>query len=139
MVVDAAAERLSDGSRQYGLADLIGGVRRAVDAWRSLPEEQWRVTPEAARLLRRWRRRRFAGLRPFFRQTEAAETAIWLAEAAPRAAAGKRILDRLEAASPAMGEADESRPVVVARGVPYPRREGGAAELLRPAERGLFR
>ncbi len=62
MVLDAAAERLSDGNRQYDLADLIGGVRRAVDAWRSLPEEQWRVTPETARLLRHWRSRRFAGL-----------------------------------------------------------------------------
>ena len=99
MVFDAAAERLSDGNRQYDLADLIGGVRRAVDAWRSLPEEQWRVTPETARLLRHWRSHRFAGLRPFFCQMEAAETAIWLTEAAPRAAAGKRILDRLEAAS----------------------------------------
>lgn len=43
------------------------------------------------------------------------------------------------AASLAMGEADEGRPIVVARGVPYPRREGSAAELLRPAEHDLFR
>ena len=99
IVFDEAAERISDGDRQYDLADLIGGVRRAVDAWRSLPEEQWRVTPETARLLRHWRSHRFAGLRPFFCQVEAAETAIWLTEAAPRAAAGRRIVERLEAAS----------------------------------------
>ena len=99
MVFDAAAERISDENRQYDLADLIGGVRRAVDAWRNLPEEQWRVTPETARLLRHWRSHRFAGLRPFFCQVEAAETAIWLTEAAPRTAPGRRIVERLEAAS----------------------------------------
>ena len=43
------------------------------------------------------------------------------------------------AASLAMGEADEGRPMVLARGVPYPRREGSAAELPRPAEQDLFR
>ena len=43
------------------------------------------------------------------------------------------------AASLVMGEADEGRPVVVARGVPYARRDGSAAELLRPAEDDLFR
>ncbi len=43
------------------------------------------------------------------------------------------------AASLVMGEADEGRPIVVARGVPYARRDGSAAELLRPAEHDLFR
>ncbi len=43
------------------------------------------------------------------------------------------------AASLAMGEADEGRPVVLARGVPYARRNGSADELLRPAEHDLFR
>ena len=43
------------------------------------------------------------------------------------------------AASLVMGQADEGRPLVVARGVPYARRDGSAAELLRPPEHDLFR
>ena len=37
----------------------------------------------------------FSGVRPFFCQIEAAETAIWLTEVAPLAVAGKRILELL--------------------------------------------
>lgn len=43
------------------------------------------------------------------------------------------------AASLVMGQADEGLPVVLARGVPYARREGSAAELLRPKQTDLFR
>jgi len=43
------------------------------------------------------------------------------------------------AASALMGQADERRPVVHVRGLPYPLREGSTAELLRPAEEDLFR
>jgi coenzyme F420-0:L-glutamate ligase/coenzyme F420-1:gamma-L-glutamate ligase len=43
------------------------------------------------------------------------------------------------AASILMGQADEGRPVVLARGVPYERREGCARELVRPRELDLFR
>jgi len=43
------------------------------------------------------------------------------------------------AASLMMGQADEARPVVLLRGVPYPRREGRAGELARPRDRDLFR
>jgi coenzyme F420-0:L-glutamate ligase/coenzyme F420-1:gamma-L-glutamate ligase len=43
------------------------------------------------------------------------------------------------AASLLMGQADEGRPVVLVRGVPYARREGSARELVRPRERDLFR
>lgn len=43
------------------------------------------------------------------------------------------------AASIVMGQADEGRPVVLLRGVPYARREGCARELVRPRERDLFR
>jgi coenzyme F420-0:L-glutamate ligase/coenzyme F420-1:gamma-L-glutamate ligase len=43
------------------------------------------------------------------------------------------------AASLAMGQADEGTPVVLARGVPYARREGSARELLRPKDKDLFR
>ena len=43
------------------------------------------------------------------------------------------------AASLLMGQASEGNPVVLIRGVPYPRREGSARELVRPKERDLFR
>jgi coenzyme F420-0:L-glutamate ligase / coenzyme F420-1:gamma-L-glutamate ligase len=43
------------------------------------------------------------------------------------------------AASLLMGQADEGRPVIHIRGVPYPFREGNARELLRPKEIDLFR
>ena len=43
------------------------------------------------------------------------------------------------AASLVMGQADEARPIVLARGVPYARRDGSVRELLRPAELDLFR
>jgi coenzyme F420-0:L-glutamate ligase/coenzyme F420-1:gamma-L-glutamate ligase len=43
------------------------------------------------------------------------------------------------AASALMGQADESRPVIHVRGLPYPLREGTLSELLRPRERDLFR
>jgi coenzyme F420-0:L-glutamate ligase/coenzyme F420-1:gamma-L-glutamate ligase len=42
------------------------------------------------------------------------------------------------AASLAMGQADEGRPAVLVRGLPHPRREGSAAELVRPAQLDLF-
>jgi type III restriction enzyme len=65
--------------------DYINEVRAKVAAWRSLGDAGLRstVTPITARLLRHWRNPDRA--RPlFFCQTEAAETAIWLAEVAPR-------------------------------------------------------
>ena len=43
------------------------------------------------------------------------------------------------AASLIMGQAAEGRPIVLARGVPYDRREGTASELIRPKEMDLFR
>jgi coenzyme F420-0:L-glutamate ligase/coenzyme F420-1:gamma-L-glutamate ligase len=43
------------------------------------------------------------------------------------------------AASLMMGQADEGRPVVLMRGVPYPRRDGTGAELVRPRHLDLFR
>lgn len=43
------------------------------------------------------------------------------------------------AASLLMGQADEGRPVIHIRGVPYPFREGNARELIRPKEIDLFR
>jgi coenzyme F420-0:L-glutamate ligase/coenzyme F420-1:gamma-L-glutamate ligase len=43
------------------------------------------------------------------------------------------------AASVLMGQADERRPVIHIRGVPYPLREGNLQELIRPRELDLFR
>lgn len=43
------------------------------------------------------------------------------------------------AASILMGQANEGRPVVLVRGLPYPSREGNAQELIRPKENDLFR
>jgi len=76
---------LSTADQEYDHTALINGVRREVDKWRRLPNpNQWRVTPETARLLQHWRHHQFAGFRPFFCQVEAAETAIWLTEVAPQ-------------------------------------------------------
>jgi type III restriction enzyme len=68
-----------------------------VDRWRALPNPaDWRVTPETARLLQHWRSHEFAGIRPFFCQVEAAETAIWLTEVAPQLGkAGEKFLTHL--------------------------------------------
>ena len=101
MAFDEASRRLATDSQQYDLTEIIGSVRRAVDEWRALPDPaQWRVTPETARLLRHWRRHEFNGIRPFFCQVEAVETAIWLTEVAPALGnAGRRFLEHLEAAN----------------------------------------
>ena len=92
---------LSSEDQQYILMAIINGVRQEVDRWRSIPDSsKWRVTPETARLLKHWRHHRFSGIRPFFCQVEAAETAIWLTEVAPRAGqAAKRFIDHLESAN----------------------------------------
>ncbi len=57
------------------------------------------MTPETARLLQHWRHHEFGGVRPFFCQIEAVETAIWLTEVAPQIKAGKRLLEHLAAAN----------------------------------------
>jgi len=69
---------------EYDPTSIVNQVRGQVDTWRNLPEGQWGVTPTTARLLRHWRTHDFATIRPFFCQIEAVETAIWLAEVAPK-------------------------------------------------------
>lgn len=91
---------LSTKAQQYDPTSIIREVRGQVDAWRSLPNpSQWQVTPETARLLQHWRHHKFSGIRPFFCQVEAVETAIWLTEVAPQSKNGKRILDHLVSAN----------------------------------------
>ena len=90
---------LSSAEQQYDPTSIINEVRGLVDRWRELPQSQWQVTPETARLLQHWRHHKFSGVRPFFCQVEAAETAIWLTEVAPQSKSGKRALDHLAAAN----------------------------------------
>jgi type III restriction enzyme len=68
-----------------------------VDQWRTWPNpNDWKVTPETARLLEHWRYHRFSNIRPFFCRVEAVETVIWLTEVAPKAGkTGKRFLEHL--------------------------------------------
>lgn len=47
------------------------------------------------RLLQHWRHHKFNGVRPFFCQIEAVETATWLTEVAPNVKEGKRFLEHL--------------------------------------------
>jgi len=88
---------LSTDQQQYDHTAVINSVRQQVDRWRLIPDPaQWRVTPETARLLQFWRHHRFAGIRPFFCQVEAVETAIWLTEVAPNLGkAAEPILEHL--------------------------------------------
>ncbi|RZB37096.1 MAG: type III restriction enzyme [Desulfobacteraceae bacterium Eth-SRB2] len=76
---------LSTQEQQYDPTPIINALRREVDQWRSLSNpNDWKVTPETARLLQHWRHHKFNSFRPFFCQVEAVETAIWLTEVAPK-------------------------------------------------------
>ena len=91
---------LSTAEQQYDPTSIINEVRGHVDTWRTLPNpSQWQVTPETARLLQHWRHHDSGGVRPFFCQIEAVETAIWLTEVAPNTRHGRRLLDHLAAAN----------------------------------------
>ncbi|MDD2732639.1 MAG: DEAD/DEAH box helicase family protein [Desulfuromonadaceae bacterium] len=75
---------LSTQQQQYDPTSIINALRIQVDKWRTIPNpNDWKVTPETARLLQHWRHHQFNGVRPFFCQVEAIETAIWLTEVAP--------------------------------------------------------
>ena len=88
---------ISTAVQQYDPTPIINELRTQVDQWRKLTNPNyWRVTPETARLLQHWRHHRFGGIRPFFCQIEAVETAIWLTEVAPKIGkAGKGFLEHL--------------------------------------------
>jgi type III restriction enzyme len=91
---------LSTKEQQYDPTSIINEVRAQVNLWRSLPNpNQWQVTPETTRLLEHWRNHAFNGIRPFFCQVEAVETAIWLTEVAPQTKNGKHLLDLLASAN----------------------------------------
>lgn len=87
---------LSTAKQRYEPIPIINELRRQVDEWRRLPSpNDWLVTPETARLLEHWRHHQFQSIRPFFCQVEAAETAIWLTEVAPKRPAWKKFLEHL--------------------------------------------
>ena len=88
---------LSTEKQQYDPTPIINDLRREIDSWRKIPNpNEWRVTPETARLLQHWRHHKFNNIRPFFCQIEAVETAIWLTEVAPKAGrAAKGFLNHL--------------------------------------------
>ena len=100
LVLDEVAEGLGDRSQQYDLLATINRVREQVEQWRLLDESKWRVTPLTARLLKHWRHHSFHGIRPFFCQIEAVETAIWLTEVAPKMGrVGRELLEYLDNAN----------------------------------------
>ena len=88
---------LSTQDQQYEITANLNEIRRHVDQWRELPNpNDWRVTPETARLLQHWRHHEFNDIRPFFCQREAVETVIWLTEVAPKfGRVGRGFLNRL--------------------------------------------
>ncbi|MFP5231852.1 MAG: BPTD_3080 family restriction endonuclease [Acidobacteriota bacterium] len=91
---------VSTRSQRYEAIPIINELRQQVDEWRRLPSpNDWLVTPETARLLQHWRHHPFEGIRPFFCQVEAVETAIWLTEVAPKRPAWKRFVEHLAAAN----------------------------------------
>ena len=92
---------LSTKEQEYELATRINELRSTITAWRNLPDtKSWKVTPETARLLQHWRHHDFSGIRPFFCQLEAVETAIWLTEVAPKdGKRGEKFLEYLQNAN----------------------------------------
>lgn len=100
MVLDAG-DGLSTKEQEYNPTPIINEVRSYVESWRALPNpDQWLVTPETARLIQHWRTHQFNGIKPFFCQVEAVETAIWLTEVAPKMGArGAKFWDHLKGAN----------------------------------------
>lgn len=99
-----AGHGLSTEEQEYNPTPIINDLRQEIERWRALPNpEQWQVMPVTATLLRHWRALRddtSQPIRPFFCQVEAVETAIWLAEVAPKAGIrGRRFLDWLRQAN----------------------------------------
>lgn len=77
--------QISSEKQKYNISTYINEIRDQVNQWRQLPNERdWMVKPETAELLKYWRLHKFEAIRPFFCQVEAVETAIWLAEVAPK-------------------------------------------------------
>ncbi|MBC6443294.1 MAG: DEAD/DEAH box helicase family protein [Rhodobacteraceae bacterium] len=84
--------------------EFVNELRDRMHVWRTLPNpDDWRVTPTTRHLLQHWRaiqKDDSQAIRPFFCQLEAAETAIFLAEVAPKSGlpGDRRFRARLDAA-----------------------------------------
>lgn len=101
---DLSTEQLTGQTYEYAVTESVNEIRREVEVWRNLPNPaQWQVSPVTQRLLQHWRSLQVdpaQRIRPFFCQLEAVETAIWLAEVAPKdKRRGSRFRTRLEAAN----------------------------------------
>lgn len=96
-LIQDEVQDITTTGQHYDPTPLINELRDQVDNWRKLPNSNdWKVTPETARLLQHWRHPTFSWIRPFFCQVEAVETLIWLTEVAPKSGkTGKRFLDHL--------------------------------------------
>lgn len=103
-------DALTSDHQRYDPRPIINELRIQVDRWRELKDPSlWNVTPTTARLLQHWRKQDWDGIRPFFCQLEAVETAIWLTEVAPNSGKdGQRFLNHLKAVNrDAVGEDDD--------------------------------
>ena len=90
----------STPEQEYNPTPIINEIRQHVASWRGLPNPaDWGVTPATARLLQHWRTFEFETVRPFFCQVEAAETAIWMTEVAPRQARYAKFWEHVRAAN----------------------------------------
>lgn len=79
------SQNLSTEAQVYNPTPIINEIRSHVESWRALKNPaDWGVTPVTQRLLQHWRSNNFNGVKPFFCQVEAVETAIWLMEVASR-------------------------------------------------------
>ena len=93
-------KELSSDDQEYDPTSIINEVRGYVERWRALTNPRdWGVTPETVRLLQHWRRQKVNGIRPFFCQVEAVETAIWLTEVAPKNARSQHFSEHLKLAN----------------------------------------
>ncbi|MHB1224100.1 MAG: BPTD_3080 family restriction endonuclease [Gemmatimonadaceae bacterium] len=91
---------VSTAGQEYDPTPVINELRHRVNLWRAFENPAtWGVTPETARLLQHWRSHDFTGVRPFFCQIEAVETAIWLTEVAPNSREGKGFIEHLARAN----------------------------------------
>lgn len=95
-----AEQDISNNRQTYATSLFINSVREKVSEWRKIVSpEKWQVSPETARLLQHWRHYDFHGVRPFFCQLEAIETAIWLAEVAPLSKQGQNFIEQITTAN----------------------------------------
>ncbi len=93
-------EGLSTTEQEYNPTPIINEIRQHIASWRDIPNPaDWGVTPATAQLLKHWRNHNFQGVRPFFCQVEATETAIWLTEVARREKRHRHLWAHIEGAN----------------------------------------